>query len=309
MSRNFIVILFCVVSVFLNSCTKKSENTDIIDDSIVSDTVVLTDSVVKPEKVLLEFASADDAIKYMEQSEHADKYRSGILPSIAKENLKYATKLLNNDFDRFLVVDKSEMTIFLFDKYGRREKSYKMACAKKYGTKHKKADSRTPEGFFSVEGIYDSTDWLFTDDYGKTSKVKGQFGPRFIRIKNPVTTQIGIHGTCAPWSIGGRVSHGCIRITNEQIMELVKLVEPGMPVIINPGPKDVYVNESEGYNIPVITIIPRPGRERSIPVGEKRKSEESSSSDSIEVNTEEIIEVSSPTKPDIVTEETETIKD
>ena len=68
-----------------------------------------------------------------------------------------------------------------------------MACAKNYGTKHKKADSRTPEGFFEVEGIYNSTDWLYTDDDGVTSKKKGQFGPRFIRLKIPVTSQIGIH--------------------------------------------------------------------------------------------------------------------
>ena len=41
-----------------------------------------------------------------------------------------------------------------------------------FGTKHEKGDSRTPEGLFSVEGIYDSTDWLFTDDDGVTSKKK-----------------------------------------------------------------------------------------------------------------------------------------
>ena len=133
-----------------------------------------------------------------------------------------------------------------------------MACAKNYGSKHQKADSRTPEGFFSAQGVYDSTDWLFTDDNGVTSKKRGQFGPRFIRLRTPVTSQIGIHGTCAPWSIGARCSHGCIRITNEQIMELVEYVEVGMPIIVSPGLKDTKVNMAEGYDIPWISTNGKP---------------------------------------------------
>lgn len=194
----------------------------------------------------------------MLNSPDREKYEEGIFMRMAKENLPYLKKLLKNEYSRFLVVDKGKMYVFLYDKYGRKERAYRMACAKNFGTKHKKADSRTPEGFFSVEGIYDSTDWLFTDDNGKTSKKKGQFGPRFIRIRIPNTSQIGIHGTCAPWSIGSRASHGCIRITNEHIMELVGLVEPGMPVIIIPGSRDMRVNADEGYDIPTITTDGKP---------------------------------------------------
>lgn len=186
-------------------------------------------------------------MEYMRKSPDADKYLSGILPVIAKEVPQYATKLLNNQYDGFLVVDKASLRVLLYDRYGRQQRAYDMACAKNYGNKHKKADSRTPEGFFSVEGIYDSTDWLFTDDNGVTSKKKGQFGPRFIRLRIPTTSQIGIHGTCAPWSIGSRASHGCIRITNENIMELVDLVTPGMPAIVLPGKRDRKVNREEGY--------------------------------------------------------------
>lgn len=199
------------------------------------------------------FDSADDAIKFMRSSAHWNEYSAGILPQMASEVLEYASRLLNSPYSRFIIVDKARMKVILFDRYGRTEKTYGMACAKNYGTKHKRADSRTPEGFFSVEGIYDSTDWLFTDDDGKTSDKKGQFGPRFIRIKAPQTSQIGIHGTCAPWSIGSRSSHGCIRITNEQILELVRYVEIGMPVIISPGTRDMAVNRCEGYDIPSVT--------------------------------------------------------
>ena len=185
------------------------------------------------------FSGRTEVTEYVESGPKADRYQGGILPVIARETPEYAARLIPElaRYDGFIVVD--------------------MACARNYGTKHKKADSRTPEGFFSVEGRYNSTEWLYTDDNGVQSKKKGQFGPRFIRIKIPTTSQIGIHGTCAPWSIGHRASHGCIRLTNENILELVELVTPGMPVIILPGKRDRAVNREEGYDIPYFPTNPK----------------------------------------------------
>ncbi|MCM1319128.1 MAG: L,D-transpeptidase [Muribaculaceae bacterium] len=209
-----------------------------------------------PEEPKLSFASTQQALDYMNASPDAAKYAEGIIPRMAEDELSYATNLLNNKYDKFLIIDKEKMRVGLFDKYGREILSYGIACSRRYGTKHKKADNRTPEGFFSVEGIYDSTDWLFTNDNGYTSPAKGQFGPRFIRIKNPVSYQIGLHGTASPGSIGRRTSHGCIRVTNDNILELVKYVTPGMPVIISPSARDQQVNNNEGYHIAKITMDP-----------------------------------------------------
>ncbi len=193
------------------------------------------------------FNSSEEMISFMNDSKDAARYRSGILMQMAKDAPRYADSLLNSHHPRFLVVDKAKMRVMVFDSCGNLEKSFKMACAKKYGNKHKKGDSRTPEGYFQVEGVYDSTEWLFTDDDGVTSDVKGQYGPRFIRVKtSPTRWPIGIHGTNAPWSVGGRRSHGCIRLSNDDIMELVELVEKGMPIIISPSKKDMQVNYEEG---------------------------------------------------------------
>lgn len=208
------------------------------------------------EPPALKFASSQAAIDFMRKSGHWDRYSAGIIPEMAEYNLEYATKLLDNKFSRFIIVDKASMQVLLYDKYGRLEHKYGMACARNYGTKHKRADSRTPEGFFSAEGIYNSTDWLFTNDNGYTSPARGSFGPRFVRLKCPNTSQIGIHGTSAPGSIGRRASHGCIRLTNNNILELVKFVEVGMPIIVSPGPYDMAVNQREGYNIPSVAITP-----------------------------------------------------
>ena len=214
----------------------------------------------EPQRVATnyKFATPNEAIEFMKNSGEWDKYSEGIIPQMTGDCLSYAQKLLNSPYNRFIVVDKHRMRVILFDRYGREEKSYRMACAKNYGSKHQKADSRTPEGFFSAQGVYDSTDWLFRDDDGTLSRKRGQFGPRFIRLRTPVTSQIGIHGTCAPWSIGGRCSHGCIRITNEQILELVEYVEVGMPIIVSPGLKDTKVNMAEGYDIPWISTNGKP---------------------------------------------------
>lgn len=238
------------------SCSHKQESGE-KDSAYIADINKVTtysDTVREPVQQTFTITSndPDTLINFMQKSKERDRFKQGILPLIIEKSSEYAVKLLNNTYSGFIIIDKSRMKVILYDRFGIEKKCYSMACAKNYGTKHEKGDSRTPEGFFSIEGIYDSTDWLFTDDNGITSKKKGQYGPRFIRLNIPGTTQIGIHGTCAPWSIGGRVSHGCIRIKNENILELVELVEVGMPAIIVPGRKDLEQNLKEGVDIPWI---------------------------------------------------------
>ena len=260
--NRFTLLLTTLFIISLTACgpSDKAGTADSIVDTTTYDTAMPVDTIpadtIPPAPG--RFATTQEALDYMQNSPYREKYEAGILPRMARENLPYTNKLLNSTYSRFLVVDKGKMKVQVYDCYGRKEIEYGIACAKNFGTKHEKGDSRTPEGFFSVEGIYDSTDWLFTDDNGVTSPKKGQFGPRFIRLRIPTTSQIGIHGTCAPWSIGSRASHGCIRVTNENIFKLVEIVEVGMPVIVNPGSRDMRVNLEEGYDVPYITTDDRP---------------------------------------------------
>lgn len=260
--NRFTLLLTTLFIISLTACgpSDKTGTADSIVDTTTYDTAMPVDTIpadtIPPAPG--RFATSQEALDYMQNSPYREKFEAGILPRMARENLPYTNKLLNSTYSRFLVVDKGKMKVQVYDCYGRKEIEYGIACAKNFGTKHEKGDSRTPEGFFSVEGIYDSTDWLFTDDNGVTSPKKGQFGPRFIRLRIPTTSQIGIHGTCAPWSIGSRASHGCIRVTNENILKLVEIVEVGMPVIVNPGSRDMRVNLEEGYDVPYITTDDRP---------------------------------------------------
>lgn len=261
-----IFIITSLLFITLFSCGGR-EGRDEEDNSGNDSLTFLTDSVseedtvpAEKEKPLLSLPETEDQLSYMRRSGHWDKYKEGILPTMAEDVPSYCEKILQAEGKRFIIVDKGKMKVFLYDPYGNVEKSYGIACAKNFGTKHKKGDSRTTEGIFKVKGVFDSTEWLFTDDDGYTSPTKGQFGPRFIRLTIPY---IGIHGTGNPGSIGKRCSHGCIRVTNANIMELVKYVEEGMPVIISPGPRDMAVNQQEGYYIPSVST--EPGTPRCVP--------------------------------------------
>lgn len=240
-----------LVAAFM-SCSGKDVASPEEDTTVpfVADTVMPDTVVVQPKPT---YATTYEQLSHMRSSGHWDKYSSGILPQMASEVPKYCRQILESEGKRFIVVDKGRMRLFLYDPYGNIMKSYGIACAKNYGSRHKAWDSRTTEGCFNVVRVENSTEWLFTDENGHQSQTKGQYGPRFIRLSTPA---IGIHGTSNPASIGKRVSHGCIRVTNENILDLVQYVEPGMTVIVSPGPRDMAVNESEGYHIPAVTVEP-----------------------------------------------------
>jgi lipoprotein-anchoring transpeptidase ErfK/SrfK len=90
-----------------------------------------------------------------------------------------------------------------------------------------RADWPTPRGEFYVRELL--------TNFGDPFYGPAAFGTS---AKSPVPTGyfagafIGIHGTNAPELIPGRISHGCIRLRNEAILRLVKLMPLGTPVTI-----------------------------------------------------------------------------
>jgi lipoprotein-anchoring transpeptidase ErfK/SrfK len=47
------------------------------------------------------------------------------------------------------------------------------------------------------------------------------------------STLYRVHGTSEPWSIGQAVSSGCIRLTNEDVVDLYERVQVGALVVVN----------------------------------------------------------------------------
>jgi len=54
-------------------------------------------------------------------------------------------------------------------------------------------------------------------------------GSHALRLSKPTVL---IHGTNRPWGIGARVSHGCIRLYQEDIAQLFEMIRRGTPVAI-----------------------------------------------------------------------------
>lgn len=143
---------------------------------------------------------------------------------------------------RFIIVDKSSMTLALYDYRGSELMNIPMACGQSYGDKQKVGDMRTPEGIFSVASIEDAVDWKH--DFGDgNGEIEGAYGPLFIRLNCGEHKGIGIHGTHLPESLGTRASEGCIRLNNDDLLMLSKQVHPGMVVAVLPSAEDAEINK------------------------------------------------------------------
>lgn len=137
-----------------------------------------------------------------------------------------------------LDIVKSEFTLYI-KKGDTLVKKYPIAIGKNPGDKQKSGDCRTPEGNFYINRIQNSKNWVHDFKDGK-GPIKGAYGPWFLGLYTGAKKTksgkswkgIGIHGTHDPSSIGKMVSEGCIRMRNEDIMELKEYVKIGTSVSI-----------------------------------------------------------------------------
>lgn len=77
--------------------------------------------------------------------------------------------------------------------------------------------TQTPEGEFTI--------------VNKQPNPGGPFGAYWLGLSK---AHYGIHGTNNPSSIGHNVSHGCIRMYNEDVLDLASKVPVGTRVTIRP---------------------------------------------------------------------------
>ena len=93
----------------------------------------------------------------------------------------------------------------------------------------------TPTGNFKVLQAVKHPTWLhpFT---GEVVPPGGDnpLGVRWIGFWTDGENFVGFHGTPHPELIGQAVSHGCVRMRNEDVVALFEQVEVGMRVIVEP---------------------------------------------------------------------------
>ncbi len=112
------------------------------------------------------------------------------------------------DSTYFIEIDLEQTTLTLKER-GTIVSTYPVAVGK--------PETPTPTGFWKI--------------IQKTPNPGGDFGARWMRISVP-WGGYGIHGTDEPESIGMAVSHGCVRMYNEDVIELYDIVPLGTAVEI-----------------------------------------------------------------------------
>jgi lipoprotein-anchoring transpeptidase ErfK/SrfK len=131
-----------------------------------------------------------------------------------------------------IVIDKSERTLTLLDTAGKAIAQYPSSS----GTEN----DPLPIGTWKVNGIsrmpvFHYNPKLFWDAEPGEQKAKIPAGPNnpvgvaWIDLSKP---HYGIHGTPVPSAIGKTQSHGCIRLTNWDVMALTESVGPGTEVVM-----------------------------------------------------------------------------
>ena len=193
--------------------------------------------------------------------------------SVAAEDLQSVMKFYKPDMSKgFIFVSKVDMTLTLVNSQGKVVVTYPIACGMNLGQKNGKGDHRTPEGYFLLEKIHDSSNWGHDFHDGK-GFIKHAYGHYFLRLQTGFSG-IGIHGTHAPSSIGTRATEGCIRLYNDDIEALGQKALVGMPVIIGPeeGVAHLIASNAKRPDLPYWTTgKARPAKPAPTPVAQKRK--------------------------------------
>ena len=70
-------------------------------------------------------------------------------------------------------------------------------------------------------------------------------------------TLFRIHGTVEPWTIGTNASSGCIRMINQDVMDLYERVQPGARVVVLGAPGGYVASTRGGDNLPPLHQLVR----------------------------------------------------
>jgi lipoprotein-anchoring transpeptidase ErfK/SrfK len=125
-----------------------------------------------------------------------------------------------------IAIRKSEFRLELTTEAGTRVYVVGIGSNPDGADKREVGDCRTPEGEFEIVSIEDASGW---EREGERA-----YGPLFLRLACPPWDGMGIHGTCDPDSVGRRSSRGCIRMRNEDLLDLAESVGVGTKVRILP---------------------------------------------------------------------------
>ncbi len=116
---------------------------------------------------------------------------------------------------------------------GRLVKTYPIAVGK--------SDATPPGVYWVMKKEVDPALYWYGEYIPPRSPING-LGTRFFQLSNPT---YGIHGTTKPWEIGKRISHGCIRMFNQDIETIDAFINVGTKIIVVRTTEDFPQNLKE----------------------------------------------------------------
>jgi lipoprotein-anchoring transpeptidase ErfK/SrfK len=139
--------------------------------------------------------------------------------SLSKDVIYPGMKLKAVTGTFYVRVDKSKNTLRLFLD-DTPIKTYSVATGK---------DNSTPTGEFTIKDKLVDPTWYKAGAVIEPGSPKNHLGTRWLGFDMP---GYGIHGTTEPNLIGKQVSHGCVRMRNEDVEELYDTLPQGTKVAI-----------------------------------------------------------------------------
>jgi len=141
---------------------------------------------------------------------------------------RVAMRDLARTYGTVITIDKSSFRLRLFKR---------LRFSKSYGVAVGMPDYPTPEGRFSIANKAVDPPWSapnkpWAGAYANETVPGGSFENPLKARWMGIAGGVGIHGTGSPWSIGTMASHGCIRMTVPDVIDLYPRVPLGTPVLI-----------------------------------------------------------------------------
>jgi lipoprotein-anchoring transpeptidase ErfK/SrfK len=133
----------------------------------------------------------------------------------------------DEDFDQVLLVRIGENKVYLYEG-GKITHEWTVATGQ--------PEYATPTGIFEVTEKRYLPTWVnpAPDTWGASmpeSIPPGLGNPLGLRAINWSAPAIRFHGTTATYSLGYNASHGCVRMANEDVIELYDLIDVGTPIV------------------------------------------------------------------------------
>ncbi|HEX2295297.1 MAG TPA: L,D-transpeptidase family protein [Actinomycetota bacterium] len=154
-----------------------------------------------------------------------------------------------DDFDQVLLVRIGENKLYLYED---------QKITHEWPVATGQPEYMTPTGLFEVELKRYMPTWVnpAPDTWGASMPATippGPGNPLGLRAINWTAPAIRFHGTSATYSLGYNASHGCVRMSNADVIELYDMIEVGTPIVsVVAGPlKPMYSSSSFDDPTPV----------------------------------------------------------